>query len=439
MSSAQSAEDLQIELWRLKKQIQRLEATETNGTSVVSLIAPPTEEISTLYQMLNQEATQAACIKSRVNRQAVQTAITMAANRVMQYGPRMPKNGVCVFTGEVYDNDKIQKVAIHFSPCKPITNFMYSCDSKFHTEQIKDLLTMDETYGILVMDGHGCMMATLCGNFRKILFRMLVDLPKKHGRGGQSSVRFARLREEARHNYVHITAEHCCRLFIDPITNLPNVSGLIFAGSADFKDVLSQSDWLDARLKKIIIKHVDISYGMEQGVQQAIELSADVLKDVKLMKEVNIIKEFLDNIARDTRKFAFGLVDSARCLEMGSMQTVIVWEDFPYNRVCKKQGDKEYVFYRNTVTGQKMFVDTDIEEKENDVDVTDENFVEYLVENKKKFNVEIVLVTDNSAEGIQFCQGFGGLGGLLRWPVDMNEIAGFMETKAVDSDLEDFM
>lgn len=179
----------------------------------------------------------------------------------------MPKNGVCVFTGEVYDNDKIQKVAIHFSPCKPITNFMYSCDSKFHTEQIKDLLTMDETYGILVMDGHGCMMATLCGNFRKILFRMLVDLPKKHGRGGQSSVRFARLREEARHNYVHITAEHCCRLFIDPITNLPNVSGLIFAGSADFKDVLSQSDWLDARLKKIIIKHVDISYGMEQGVQ----------------------------------------------------------------------------------------------------------------------------------------------------------------------------
>ena len=48
---------------------------------------------------------------------------------------------------------------------------------------------------------------------------------------------------------------------------------------------------------------------------------------------------------------------------------------------------------------------------------------------------------DNSAEGTQFCQGFGGLGGLLRWPVDMNDIGRFMDVKgiAVDSDLEDFM
>lgn len=48
---------------------------------------------------------------------------------------------------------------------------MYSCDGKFHTEEIKDLLTLDETYGFLIMDGHGCMFATLCGNFRKILYR----------------------------------------------------------------------------------------------------------------------------------------------------------------------------------------------------------------------------------------------------------------------------
>lgn len=36
---------------------------------------------------------------------------------------------------------------------------------------------------------------------------------------------------------------------------------------------------------------------METGLQQAIELCADVLNDVKLLKEVNIIKVFLENIA----------------------------------------------------------------------------------------------------------------------------------------------
>ena len=36
---------------------------------------------------------------------------------------------------------------------------------------------------------------------------MSVDLPKKHGRGGQSALRFARLRMEKRHNYVRKVAE----------------------------------------------------------------------------------------------------------------------------------------------------------------------------------------------------------------------------------------
>ena len=34
-----------------------------------------------------------------------------------------------------------------------------------------------------------------------------MDLPKKHGRGGQSALRFARLRMEKRHNYVRKIAE----------------------------------------------------------------------------------------------------------------------------------------------------------------------------------------------------------------------------------------
>ena len=186
----------------------------------------------------------------------------MAANRVAQY-KTMPKNGLCVYTGEVFEDGKIQKVAIHFSPYKPITNFLYSCDGKFHTDEIKALLTLDETYGFLVMDGHGALFATLSGAYRKILHKFNVDLPKKHGRGGQSSVRFSRLREEARHNYVRIVSEHCVRLFINQTTNQVNVQGLIFAGSADFKDVLAGSDMLDPRVRRAVIKQVDVAYGME--------------------------------------------------------------------------------------------------------------------------------------------------------------------------------
>ena len=43
---------------------------------------------------------------------------------------------------------------------------------------------------------------------------MTVDLPKKHGRGGQSALRFARLRLEKRHNYLRKVAELSTQCFI---------------------------------------------------------------------------------------------------------------------------------------------------------------------------------------------------------------------------------
>lgn len=57
-------------------------------------------------------------------------------------------------------------------------------------------------YGFIVMDGNGSLFGTLSGNSREVLHKVSVDLPKKHGRGGQSALRFARLRMEKRHNYV---------------------------------------------------------------------------------------------------------------------------------------------------------------------------------------------------------------------------------------------
>ena len=71
------------------------------------------------------------------------------------------------------------------------------------------------------------------------------------------------------------------QLFIS--NDKPNCSGLILAGSADFKTELSQSDMFDSRLQVFddelfklkllffqakIIKLVDISYGGENGFNQ---------------------------------------------------------------------------------------------------------------------------------------------------------------------------
>lgn len=116
------------------------------------------------------------------------------------------------------------------------------------------------------MDGNGTLFGTVAGNTREIVHKFTVDLPKKHGRGGQSALRFARLRDEKRHNYVRKVAELAVQHFI--AGDKVNVTGLVLAGSADFKTELSQSDMFDQRLVAKIIKVVDVSYGGENGFNQ---------------------------------------------------------------------------------------------------------------------------------------------------------------------------
>lgn len=156
----------------------------------------------------------------------------------------MPPNGLVIYCGTIVtDEGKEKKVNIDFEPFKPINTSLYLCDNKFHTEALTALLADDNKFGFIVMDGNGALFGTLQGNTREVLHKFTVDLPKKHGRGGQSALRFARLRMEKRHNYVRKVAEVATTLFIT--NDKPNIAGLILAGSADFKTELSQSDMFD--------------------------------------------------------------------------------------------------------------------------------------------------------------------------------------------------
>ena len=53
---------------------------------------------------------------------------------------------------------------------------------------------------------------------------------------------------------------------------MPNVEGIILAGHDDFKTLLNEN--LDPRLKKIIVQNIDISYGKENGLYEAINLAS---------------------------------------------------------------------------------------------------------------------------------------------------------------------
>lgn len=414
----ETSSDKNVEIWKVKKLIKSLQAARGNGTSMISLIIPPGDQISRVSKMLADEYGTASNIKSRVNRLSVLGAITSVQHRLKLY-TRVPPNGLVVYCGTIVTEEgKEKKVNIDFEPFKPINTSLYLCDNKFHTEALTALLADDNRFGFIVMDGNGALFGTLQGNTRDVLHKFTVDLPKKHGRGGQSALRFARLRMEKRHNYVRKVAETAVTLFIT--NDKPNISGLILAGSADFKTELSQSDMFDPRLQAKVIKLVDVSYGGENGFNQAIELAAESLANVKFIQEKKLIGRYFDQISQDTGKYCFGVEDTLRALEMGAVETLICWENLDIQRyVLKNHGSGEQKILHLTSEQEKdktHFTDT-----ETGVELElEENlpFLEWLANNYKNFGATLEIITDRSQEGSQFVRGFGGIGGMLRYKVD---------------------
>ncbi|KAG9509452.1 Eukaryotic peptide chain release factor subunit 1, partial [Fragariocoptes setiger] len=413
--------DANVEIWKIRKLIRSLEAARGNGTSMISLIMSSREQISKMSKLLGDELGTASNIKSRVNRSSVLNAITSVQNRLKLY-PRVPPNGLVIYCGTIITEDgKEKRVNIDFEPFKPLNTTLYLCDNKFHTEPLTHLLADDNKFGFIVMDGNGTLFGTLQGNAREVLSKFTVDLPKKHGRGGQSALRFARLRMEKRHNYVRKVAEVAAQLFLT--NDKPNVSGLILAGSADFKTELSQSDMFDQRLQAKIIKLVDVSYGGENGFNQAIELSADVLSNVKFIQEKKLVNRYFDEVNLDSGKFCFGIQDTMRGLEMGAVDTIIAWENLDIERyvlIKPSTGEKEILHLAPDQKDRNRFVD---KETGTELEVVEKcPFLEWLANNYKDFGAKLEIITDRSPEGSQFVKGFGGFGGLLRYRVEFDNI-----------------
>ncbi|GJD08314.1 Eukaryotic peptide chain release factor subunit 1 [Galdieria sulphuraria] len=399
-SSELTESDRAVAIWKMKKLIKGLEEARGNGTSMISLIIPPKDQLSRITRMLAEEYGTASNIKSRVNRLSVLSAITSTQQRLKLYN-RVPPNGLVVYCGTVVTEDNKEK--------------------KFHTEALSSLMESEERFGFIIIDGGGALFGVVSGSTREILHKFTIELPKKHGRGGQSALRFARLRLEKRRNFLRRSAETAAQLFI-PDGQRVNVTGLVLAGSADFKNELNQSDLFDQRLHEKVIKIVDVSYGGENGFNQAIELAAEALSNVKFVQEKKLIQSYFDEISQDTGKVVYGVKDTLKALEMGAVEKLIVWENLEHTRLLFKnpQTGEESVQILTTeqLKDSRFFKDssTGIE-----LDVVDQQpLVDWLADNYKNYGASLDFVSNRSQEGSQFVRGFGGIGGLLRYVLDVS-------------------
>jgi peptide chain release factor subunit 1 len=177
----------------------------------------------------------------------------------------------------------------------------------------------------------------------------------------------------------------------------------------------------DQRLQVKILNVVDVSYGGENGFNQAIELSAEILANVKFIQEKKLIGKYFEEISQDTGKYVFGVDDTLKALEMGAVETLIVWENLDINRYALKHSVSGEIIIKHLnkeqEADQSNFRDS---ETNSELEVQEKiSLLEWFANEYKKFGCSLEFVTNKSQEGSQFCRGFGGIGGMLRYQLDI--------------------
>ena len=144
-----------------------------------------------------------------------------------------------------------------------------------------------------------------------------------------------------------------------------------------------------------------MSYGGENGLNQAITQSADALANVRFVEEKRLISKFFEEISLDTGMIVFGVADSMKAMEMSAVDKVLLYEDIEITRYEIKNPVKNEtrVHYLNPTQEKdpKYFKDP-----ETGIDleiVSQEPLGDWLCVNYQNYGAKIELITDKTQEG----------------------------------------
>ncbi len=403
-----------MELHKLKKEIEVLEAKKGKGTELVSLYIPPDKNLSDVMSQMREEYSQAMNIKSARTRKNVQSALEVIMQR-LKLVDKVPENGLVLLVGTIPRGIKDKIEVYMLSPPEKVTTYSYRCDSQFILEPIKDMLVEKGAYGLLVIDRGEATIGILKGKNIEVVKRIGSNVPGKHGRGGQSQRRFERLIEIAAHEYFKRVGEHANEIFM----NTPDLWGVIVGGPGPTKNFFLDEGYLSGAVLGKVVGIVDTSYTDEFGIRELVDGSSELLKDMDISKEKKLVQRFLEEVVKPHGLAAYGLEEVKQYLKMGAVNTVLVSEALESFRAKVSCSSCEYTEERTVRDVKQLEVELESTKcpncSESALGVDEyKSTLDELAEMVGKTGAIVEVISTETEEGEQL-KAFGGVAAILRF------------------------
>lgn len=314
-----------LQRYELKKLIKELSTYRGRHTELVTVYVPAGYDINKISTHLSQEQGTATNIKSTSTRKNVIDALEKMIQHLKLFN-KNPENGLMLFSGNVAEREGQSDVKVwSIEPPTPLNQRLYRCDKEFVLDALQDMIEIHDVYGMVVMDRRDAAIALLKGKSIIPLLKTHSLVPGKTRAGGQSSVRFARLREGAKKEHYKKVAEYMKEQFLA----LKDLKGIIIGGPSTTTNDFLNKDYITGDVKKKIIGVKDLSYTGEFGLQELLEKSEDLLASEEVAEEKKIMRTFFESLNTAPNKVAYGELDVKNQLQNGTVEILLVSEALP--------------------------------------------------------------------------------------------------------------
>lgn len=396
-------------MYEFKKKLEELDSYRGKGTELITLYIPPDRNIADIANQLREELSQASNIKSKQTRTNVINGLEAILNRLKLYR-KPPEHGMVILSGLVTIDGKEKHITEIIEPPEPVPLYKYHCDSKFYLEPLKDMLREKKVYGLIVLDRREATIGLLKGRRIEVLDYDTSMVPGKHRQGGQSSVRFERLREIAIHEFYKKVGEMATNAFLP---HKDKLVGILIGGPSPTKDEFYQGEYLHHELQRKVLGLFDVGYTNESGLYELVDKAKDFLSEVDLVREKNLMNRFLYEISRDGLA-VYGEEEVRRYLELGAVDTLLVSEDLRLERVryrCPTCGAEKVVTLKGKAVSRQICEKDGVEMEEVErIDIALE-----LSEIAERMNTKVEFLSSETEGGEMLLKAFGGIAGILRY------------------------
>lgn len=303
--------------------IDDIDEHEGRGTWFVSLYLRPDTSIQNAREWMLSEYAEADSIKSDNTRKKVQTSLKIVQN-ILKDIDSMPDNGLALFSSPNHS------YIVSDSLPNPISSTNYYCGKEFDTEQLKEISSTGENYGIIIVEKGGAVFGIYNNGSVTELCSKESNVMGKTKAGGQSQARFERERERQKHEFFKEVGERAKNLFLGR-----NIAGLLIGGTSHTVDEFMDGTYLDYRLYDSVLDTYNIEYPNKQGLKSIVEKAEREIKDTEIQKEKELINKFFNGLPDSVE---YGEDNVKKAISYGAVEIVLLSQELGMEEIEKYEG-----------------------------------------------------------------------------------------------------